>query len=233
MSPQPLIRTRRRSSASVLLSDDIHCPLVCSRRRWYPLVCTARSDKSVTGHTTARSRKGRFFQRAGRDREVDLTSSSAATTRLTLLEAQGQARRVRRSSAARPRRRAHRRDPDRVGGRVGRPARRMRRRPAVVASTHWRRCTNGPSPPATTSWWQLGSPPTPNPPHPRKRDYFRRRSFNLVSAFATHRSSVLRYMYDLDVAFTNNQRGARSSADEAAPQDLRVLPKPHGAHLRS
>jgi len=39
----------------------------------------------------------------------------------------------------------------------------------------------------------------------RPRDYLERRSHNLVTAFATHRSSILRYMHDLDVAFTNNQ----------------------------
>ncbi|MGH2855147.1 MAG: IS66 family transposase [Solirubrobacteraceae bacterium] len=39
----------------------------------------------------------------------------------------------------------------------------------------------------------------------RKRDYLERRSFNLVSAFATHRRSILRFMYDLTVGFTNNQ----------------------------
>jgi transposase len=44
----------------------------------------------------------------------------------------------------------------------------------------------------------------PEPEH-RKRDYVERRSFNLVTAFATHRRSILRYMYDLDVGFTNNQ----------------------------
>lgn len=44
----------------------------------------------------------------------------------------------------------------------------------------------------------------PEPQH-RKRDYVERRSFNLATAFATHRQSILRHMYDLDVAFTNNQ----------------------------
>jgi transposase len=44
----------------------------------------------------------------------------------------------------------------------------------------------------------------PEPLH-RKRDYYERRSFNLVTAFATHRRSILRFMYDLDVGFTNNQ----------------------------
>src|SRR5487761_378978 len=39
----------------------------------------------------------------------------------------------------------------------------------------------------------------------RRRDYLERRSHNLVTAFAAHRSSILRYMHDLDVAFTNNQ----------------------------
>jgi transposase len=50
-----------------------------------------------------------------------------------------------------------------------------------------------------------GMAANPDPPPGRKRDYVRRRSHNLVVAFATHRTSILRYMYDLDVAFTNNQ----------------------------
>ena len=45
----------------------------------------------------------------------------------------------------------------------------------------------------------------PEPAHGRKRDYYQRRSHNLISAFRDHRRHVLRYMYDLDVAFTNNQ----------------------------
>ena len=45
----------------------------------------------------------------------------------------------------------------------------------------------------------------PDPAHGHKRDYLQRRSHNLATAFATHRRSILRYMYDLDVAFTNNQ----------------------------
>jgi transposase len=40
-------------------------------------------------------------------------------------------------------------------------------------------------------------------PAHRKRVYVERRSFNLVTAFKTHRRSILRYMYDLDVGFTN------------------------------
>jgi transposase len=45
----------------------------------------------------------------------------------------------------------------------------------------------------------------PEPAKGRKRDYYQRRSHNLVTAFGDHRRHVLRYMYDLDVAFTNNQ----------------------------
>ena len=44
----------------------------------------------------------------------------------------------------------------------------------------------------------------PEPPH-RKRDYLERRSHNLAVAFATHRRPILAYMYNLDIAFTNNQ----------------------------
>jgi transposase len=50
-----------------------------------------------------------------------------------------------------------------------------------------------------------GTAANPEPAKGRKRDYYQRRSFNLVSAFASHRQAILRYMYDLDVAFTNNQ----------------------------
>lgn len=42
-------------------------------------------------------------------------------------------------------------------------------------------------------------------PAPGKRTRLQRQSFNLATAFATHRQAVLRYMYDLDVSFTNNQ----------------------------
>lgn len=44
-----------------------------------------------------------------------------------------------------------------------------------------------------------------NPDPGRKRSSLQRQSFNLVTAFGKHRQSVLRYMYDLDVSFTNNQ----------------------------
>lgn len=50
-----------------------------------------------------------------------------------------------------------------------------------------------------------GRAANPDPPLGRKRDYLQRRSHNLVTAFAAHRRAILRYMYDLDVAFTNNQ----------------------------
>ena len=45
----------------------------------------------------------------------------------------------------------------------------------------------------------------PEPPNGRKRGYYERRSHNLVCAFRDHRRHVLRYMYDLEVGFTNNQ----------------------------
>ena len=45
----------------------------------------------------------------------------------------------------------------------------------------------------------------PDPSACRKRDYLQRRSHNPAVAFATHKTAILRYMRDLDVAFTNNQ----------------------------
>ncbi|MCA1703081.1 MAG: IS66 family transposase [Actinobacteria bacterium] len=39
----------------------------------------------------------------------------------------------------------------------------------------------------------------------RKRSALQRQSFNLATAFDNHRQAILRYMYDLDVSFTNNQ----------------------------
>lgn len=44
----------------------------------------------------------------------------------------------------------------------------------------------------------------PEPTH-RKRDHAERRSYNLVSAFATHKHSILRFMNDLDTPMTNNE----------------------------
>jgi len=43
----------------------------------------------------------------------------------------------------------------------------------------------------------------PDPEPGRKRSTLQRQSFNLVTAFDTHRQSVLRFMYDLDVGATN------------------------------
>ncbi len=45
----------------------------------------------------------------------------------------------------------------------------------------------------------------PEPCSGRKRTSLQRQSFNLATAFANHRPAILRYMYDLDVSFTNNQ----------------------------
>lgn len=45
----------------------------------------------------------------------------------------------------------------------------------------------------------------PAPPAGRKRTTLQGQSFNLATAFATHRQAVLRFMYDLDVGATNNQ----------------------------
>ena len=59
----------------------------------------------------------------------------------------------------------------------------------------------------------------PEPASGRKRNYGERRSFNLATAFATHRSAILRYMYDLDVAFTNYA-------------EVRVMPRSVPAPLR-
>lgn len=45
--------------------------------------------------------------------------------------------------------------------------------------------------------------PDPSPGH--KRGYYQRKSFNLVTAFATHKRPILRFMNDLDTPMTNNQ----------------------------
>lgn len=50
-----------------------------------------------------------------------------------------------------------------------------------------------------------GMAANPDPPAGLKRDYYQRKSYNLVTAFKTHRASILRFMYDLDVPLTNNQ----------------------------
>jgi transposase len=50
----------------------------------------------------------------------------------------------------------------------------------------------------------MGLTANPEPKH-RKRDYLERRSFNLVSAFSTHKRSILRFMNDLGTPMTNNE----------------------------
>jgi transposase len=50
----------------------------------------------------------------------------------------------------------------------------------------------------------MGLTANPEPKH-RKRDYLERRSFNLVSAFSTHKGSILRFMNDLGTPMTNNE----------------------------
>lgn len=45
----------------------------------------------------------------------------------------------------------------------------------------------------------------PAPPPGIKRDYYQRKSFNLATAFATHKKPILAYMRALDVSWTNNQ----------------------------
>lgn len=50
-----------------------------------------------------------------------------------------------------------------------------------------------------------GHAANPDPSPGRKRDRLQRGSHNLATAFTVHRPSILRYMYNLDVGFTNNQ----------------------------
>jgi transposase len=50
----------------------------------------------------------------------------------------------------------------------------------------------------------MGSAVNPEPKH-RKRDYLERRSFNLATAFVTHKRSILRFMNDLATPMTNNE----------------------------
>ena len=45
----------------------------------------------------------------------------------------------------------------------------------------------------------------PDPAPGLKRGYYQRKSFNLVTAFATHKHPILRFMNDLDTPMTNNQ----------------------------
>ncbi len=59
---------------------------------------------------------------------------------------------------------------------------------------------------------KAGLAANPEPSH-RKRDVVERRSFNLVTAFATHKTSILRFMNDLATPMTNNaaERALRPS----------------------
>jgi transposase len=45
----------------------------------------------------------------------------------------------------------------------------------------------------------------PEPPRGAKRGYYARRAHNLVVAFETHKTEILRFMHHLDVPLTNNQ----------------------------
>jgi transposase len=45
----------------------------------------------------------------------------------------------------------------------------------------------------------------PDPRPGLKRGYYQRKSFNLATAFATHKQPILRFMNDLDTPMTNNQ----------------------------
>jgi len=45
----------------------------------------------------------------------------------------------------------------------------------------------------------------PDPASGRKRNYYERKSYNLATAFATHKKPILRFMNDLDTPLTNNQ----------------------------
>ena len=45
----------------------------------------------------------------------------------------------------------------------------------------------------------------PDPPRGINRGYYQRKAYNLVTAFATRKQPILRFMNDLDTPFTNNQ----------------------------
>ena len=45
----------------------------------------------------------------------------------------------------------------------------------------------------------------PDPSPGRQRGYYQRKSFNLVTAFATHKRPILRFMNDLDTPMSNYQ----------------------------
>jgi transposase len=82
-----------------------------------------------------------------------------------------------------------------------------------------------------------GQAANPDPPPGWKRDYYQRKSYNLVSAFATHRASILRFLYDLLTPMTNNQ-GERDLRPTKLHRKISGLFRSqHGAerfaHLRS
>jgi transposase len=82
-----------------------------------------------------------------------------------------------------------------------------------------------------------GQAANPDPPAGRERDYYQRKSHNLVTAFATHRKPILRYMYDLQTPMTNNQ-GERDLRPTKLHRKISGLFRSqHGAerfaHLRS
>ena len=75
--------------------------------------------------------------------------------------------------------------------------------PPVIAAWRFHAPTRLPLPLRRPRRRGLAVNPDPGPG--RKRSALQRQSFNLVTAFDTHRQSVLRFMYDLDVGATNNQ----------------------------
>jgi transposase len=77
----------------------------------------------------------------------------------------------------------------------------------------------------------------PDPPPDRERDYYQRKSFNLVTAFKTHRRAILRYMYDLQTPMSNNQAERDLRPTKLHRKISGLFRSQHGAeryaHLRS
>jgi len=69
----------------------------------------------------------------------------------------------------------------------------------------------------------------PDPASGRKRDYYERKSFNLVTAFATHKKPILRFMNDLDTPLRTTRpsvtsdpgRSTAGSPDASEPSPAR------------
>jgi transposase len=82
-----------------------------------------------------------------------------------------------------------------------------------------------------------GRAANPDPPAGRERDYYQRKSHNLVTAFATHRRPILRYMYDLQTPMTNNQAERDLRPTKLHRKISGLFRSQHGAerfaHLRS